>query len=79
MTALLNVSGKSVTVTRPCPPLVVDLGRGRFAWIEHGHGFTLDTNAGGTWQPIVDAHGIGGSVLQAPAVAELVLEHGRPS
>lgn len=73
----LNVSSKSVTLTRPLPPLVVDLGRGHFAWIQDGHGFTLATEVG-EWHPIVDAHGIGGTVLNAAQIAVLVAEFGRP-
>lgn len=65
------------TLQQPLP-LVVDLGAGHFAWVEKGRGFTIDTRASGTWLPLEEAWGIGGTVLQAAAVAELVLNHGRP-
>jgi hypothetical protein len=67
----------AVSVVRARPPLVVDLGRGYFAWIERGHGFVLSRCAG-QWVPLTEAVVIAGHVMKAPAVGELVLEFGRP-
>lgn len=72
----LNASA-SLQVTRVLPPLVVDLGRGYYAWVERGHGFTLST-ASGQWQLMVDAEGLGGTVLTASQVLALVTAYGRP-
>ena len=65
-------------ITRTHPPLVVDIGRGYYAWVENGLGFTLSV-ASGRWQPLVDGSGIGGHVLKAPQVAALVAAYGRPT
>lgn len=75
----MNALNRSATlhVTTVRPPLVVDLGRGYFAWIEKGHGFTLSA-ASGQWQPMVDAEGLGGHVLTASQVVALVAAYGRP-
>lgn len=73
----LNVSTRSVTLTRPLPPLVADMGQGYFLWVEKGHGFTLST-ATGHWHPLADGEGIGGTVLKDDQVVALVAEFGRP-
>lgn len=71
----LNTSAPSAT--NPRPPLVVDLGRGAYAWVENGFGFLLHAGSR-QWVPLVDAYGLGGVVLHADKVAELVAAFGRP-
>jgi len=60
------------------PPLVVAIGRGAYAWIENGLGFLLHSGSR-QWVPLVDAEGLGGVVLRADEVTELVAEFGRPT
>jgi hypothetical protein len=72
------VSALGPAVINQRPPLVVDLGRGAFAWVEHGFGFILHTGSR-QWVPLVDAEGFGGVVLHTDKVAELVAEFGRPT
>jgi len=69
----------SALVTRPHPPLVVAIGPRVFAWIQNGWGFLLDERSDTTWRPLVDAVGIGGTVLKDDEVAALVATHGRPT
>ena len=64
-------------ITSPRPPLVVNIGRGTHAWIEHGRGFLLHRGSR-QWVPLVDADGFGGVVLRADEVTALVAEFGRP-
>ncbi|MDP2270894.1 MAG: hypothetical protein Q8K32_09200 [Archangium sp.] len=78
MNAFLNVASKAVTLTTPRPPLVVALKGGSYAWIHQGHGFLLHRMTR-VWAPLVDAEGIGGTVLDASEVAALVAEFGRPT
>ncbi len=73
----LNVSGKAVVLTSR-PPLVVALKGGSYAWIHMGHGFLLHRMTR-VWAPLVDAEGIGGTVLDSSEVAALVAEFGRPT
>ena len=76
----LNMSSAQVAnVTRAVSPLVVDIGRGVYAWIQGGIGFSLDTRATATWHPLVDAVGLGGHVLTSSQVVALVARYGRPS
>ncbi|HAM59867.1 MAG TPA: hypothetical protein DCQ64_32425 [Candidatus Rokubacteria bacterium] len=65
-------------VKRALPPIVVDLGRGCYAWIGGGHGFILDTRGSGVWQPMADVPHFGGHVLTASRVASLAAAYGRP-
>lgn len=76
MSALLNASAE---VTRAMPPLVAAPGRGWYAWVQDGRGFTLDTRGAAQWQPMTDAPGLGGHVLTASQVVALVAAHGRPT
>ncbi len=79
MTGLLNLSSERVAaVSRSVSPLVVDVGHGCYAWIQHGHGFTLNTRGSAQWVPMVDCVGIGGHVLTASQVVALVAAYGRP-
>lgn len=59
-------------------PLVVLVGSPGFwrrVWVQDGHGFIhLD----GRWQPLTEAPGLGGRVLVAAEVAEVVREVGAP-
>lgn len=79
MTALHLSDSRVQAVSRSVSPLVVDIGRGCYAWIQDGFGFTLDTRASGRWQPLVDAIGLGGHVLNAGQVTALVAAYGRPT
>lgn len=59
-------------------PLVVRVGPpGSYAtvWIQDGAGYVLE---GGKWQPLTEAPGLGGWVLSASKVAEVVAEYGSP-
>lgn len=67
----------ALVITQHRPPLVVDLGNGRFAWIERGSGFVLSA-AIGEWHPITTAEGLGGHVLNEQQVEALVKAFGRP-
>ena len=60
------------------PPLVVELGTRTFGWIERG---VLWVTSGGPWAVVADyetVQGIGGRVLTAREVLELVSKVGRP-
>jgi len=73
----LNTS--SATVTPAAEPLVVDLGRGWYGWVENGLGFALDTRCFGRWQPLTDVESFGGTVMKPHQVVALVLAYGRPT
>jgi hypothetical protein len=66
------------SLTRAVSPLVVDVGHGMYAWIQNGHGFTLNTRGSAQWVPMVDCVGIGGHVLTASQVTALVAAYGKP-
>ena len=65
-------------LTPIAPPLVVEIGRGTYAYIHHGTGHLLCV-ATGQWTPMVDVVGIGGSVLTSSQVLALVETYGRPT
>lgn len=61
------------------PPLVVDLGRGFYAWMQNAIGFIFTPGLG--WKPITDveAPGIGGRVVTSKAEFDaLVKRVGKP-
>lgn len=71
----LNVA--HVEVIPSLRPLVFAMPRGRYCWVEFGHGFILDTRGFGTWGCVVGDL-VGGTVLNESQVAALVAAYGRP-
>lgn len=58
-------------------PLVVDVGGGVVVWVESGVGYQL--RPGESWRPLdASVPGLGGDVLSAEQVAQLVWRAGRP-
>lgn len=62
-------------MTSPLPPLVVHVGNGVFVWVQNGRGWLLRD---GKWVRLSDAPGLGGWVLSASQIDELVAATGRP-
>lgn len=58
--------------------LVVDVGDGRFAWVQAGRGWLLCPSSR-TWAPLVEAPGLGGRVLGVTQTAALVEIFGSPT
>lgn len=58
-------------------PLVVEIARGVWVWIQDGLGFILRSDVG-QWVPLADTEGIGGRVLTESAVSALARAYGVP-
>lgn len=58
-------------------PLVVEVARCSFVWVQQGRGWLLHTSSR-TWVPLEESPGIGGRVLGVTATAALVEIFGSP-
>lgn len=63
-------------IQRAVSPLVAEVGKGQYLWVQDGFGFLLHATAG-AWHPITHAFH-GGKVLNESQVVALVAAYGRP-
>lgn len=73
----LNTSS-TPEVTPALRPLVFSLTKGRYAWVERGFGFVLDTRDSGVWTAVVGELKWQGLVLKPEQVTALVAAFGSP-